>query len=156
MLPYGRQSITDADIAAVQEVLSGDWLTTGPYVESFEKQIGELAGVAEPAAVTGTIDVAWAHRNAVTQAGDLVDHEAASVAAPADVRYALRFLDANGSLLVEKLDIDGESASAVLAVADNSPVTMQLYALNPTGESWQRHVRQFVYTPPAGTTLPCC
>ncbi|TAA42930.1 hypothetical protein EAT51_04320 [Pseudoxanthomonas winnipegensis] len=111
-----------------------------------------VAGVAAPSVVSGEIGIVWAHRNALTQTGELVDHEAASIAAPADVRYALRFLDASGSLLVEKLDIAGESASAVLAVADNSTVTMQLYAINPAGESWQRHVRQFVYTPPAGTT----
>ena len=30
MLPYGRQSIAEEDIAAVSAVLRGDWLTTGP------------------------------------------------------------------------------------------------------------------------------
>lgn len=35
-IPYGRQSIDDADIAAVVEVLRGDWLTQGPAVERFE------------------------------------------------------------------------------------------------------------------------
>ena len=30
ILPYGRQSIDDADIAAVADVLRGDYLTTGP------------------------------------------------------------------------------------------------------------------------------
>ncbi|MCA3246895.1 MAG: UDP-4-amino-4,6-dideoxy-N-acetyl-beta-L-altrosamine transaminase [Azospirillum sp.] len=36
MLPYGRQYIDDADVAAVADVLRGDWLTTGPAVEAFE------------------------------------------------------------------------------------------------------------------------
>ncbi len=36
MIPYGRQSIDDDDIAAVVEVLKGDWLTQGPHVEEFE------------------------------------------------------------------------------------------------------------------------
>ena len=36
MLPYGRQSVDEADIAAVVEVLRGDWLTTGPKVAEFE------------------------------------------------------------------------------------------------------------------------
>ena len=44
MLPYGRQSITDEDIAAVTEVLRGDWLTTGPYVRDFEAAVSSLAG----------------------------------------------------------------------------------------------------------------
>ena len=35
-IPYGRQSIDEADIAAVVEVLRGDWLTQGPAIERFE------------------------------------------------------------------------------------------------------------------------
>ncbi len=37
LLPYGRQSIDDADIAAVVDVLRSDWLTTGPKVGEFEE-----------------------------------------------------------------------------------------------------------------------
>jgi len=37
LLPYGRQSISDADIQAVVEVLRSDWLTTGPKVGEFEE-----------------------------------------------------------------------------------------------------------------------
>ena len=36
VIPYGRQSIDDDDIAAVVAVLQGDWLTQGPAVEAFE------------------------------------------------------------------------------------------------------------------------
>ncbi len=36
MIPYGRQSVDEDDIAAVVEVLNGDWLTQGPHVEEFE------------------------------------------------------------------------------------------------------------------------
>lgn len=43
-LPYGRQSISAADVEAVAEVLRSDWLTTGPKVDEFERQVGELAG----------------------------------------------------------------------------------------------------------------
>lgn len=35
-LPYGRQSIDEGDIAAVVEVLRGEFLTTGPTVDAFE------------------------------------------------------------------------------------------------------------------------
>lgn len=35
-IPYGRQCIEDDDIAAVVEVLRGDWLTQGPAVGAFE------------------------------------------------------------------------------------------------------------------------
>jgi len=43
-LPYGRQSIDEDDIAAVAEVLRGDFLTTGPTVEAFEKALAEKVG----------------------------------------------------------------------------------------------------------------
>jgi UDP-4-amino-4,6-dideoxy-N-acetyl-beta-L-altrosamine transaminase len=35
-LPYGRHEIDEDDVAAVTQVLRGDWLTTGPAVEAFE------------------------------------------------------------------------------------------------------------------------
>jgi perosamine synthetase len=37
LLPYGRQTVTEADIEAVVEVLRSDWLTTGPKVAEFEE-----------------------------------------------------------------------------------------------------------------------
>lgn len=44
LLPYGRQSINEDDIAAVADVLRGDWLTTGPTVTAFEEAVGSLSG----------------------------------------------------------------------------------------------------------------
>jgi UDP-4-amino-4,6-dideoxy-N-acetyl-beta-L-altrosamine transaminase len=44
VLPYGRQSISEEDIAAVTAVLRGDWLTTGPAVTAFEEAVSALAG----------------------------------------------------------------------------------------------------------------
>ena len=43
-LPYAQQYIEDDDISAVVEVLRGDWLTTGPTVNSFEREIGKVVG----------------------------------------------------------------------------------------------------------------
>lgn len=43
-IPYGRQSIDDADRAAVDEVLRGDWLTQGPAVRAFEEAIAAACG----------------------------------------------------------------------------------------------------------------
>lgn len=37
VLPYGRQSIDEADIQAVVEVLRSEWLTTGPRIGEFEE-----------------------------------------------------------------------------------------------------------------------
>ena len=43
-LPYGRQYLDDDDIQAVVNVLRGDYLTTGPAVESFEKDVADYVG----------------------------------------------------------------------------------------------------------------
>lgn len=43
-LPYGRQWIDEADIAAVEQVLRGDWLTQGPSIGWFERSFAEKVG----------------------------------------------------------------------------------------------------------------
>jgi perosamine synthetase len=50
-LPYGRQSISEADIAAVCDVLRSDFLTTGPKVEEFEGTFAALVGAKHAVAV---------------------------------------------------------------------------------------------------------
>ena len=40
-IPYGRQSIDQADIDAVVEVLKSPWLTQGPTIERFESAMAE-------------------------------------------------------------------------------------------------------------------
>ncbi|HKM49256.1 MAG TPA: UDP-4-amino-4,6-dideoxy-N-acetyl-beta-L-altrosamine transaminase [Terriglobales bacterium] len=45
LLPYGRQSLDDADVQAVVEVLKSDWLTTGPKVGEFEERFAAWIGV---------------------------------------------------------------------------------------------------------------
>ena len=44
MLPYARQSITDEDVAAVTAALRSDWLTTGPRIPAFERELAAYAG----------------------------------------------------------------------------------------------------------------
>ena len=41
LLPYGRQTLTEEDVAAATEVLRSDWLTTGPKVADFEEAIAD-------------------------------------------------------------------------------------------------------------------
>jgi len=43
-LPYGRQSITESDIAAVVEVLRSPFLTQGPAVSAFEQAVAAKVG----------------------------------------------------------------------------------------------------------------
>jgi len=55
-IPYGRQDIDAADIAAVVGVLQSDWLTTGPAVERFERAVAGRCGAAHAVAVfNGTV-----------------------------------------------------------------------------------------------------
>lgn len=51
MIPYGRQSISEADIQAVIEVLQSDFLTQGPVVPRFEQAIAEYCGAQHAIAV---------------------------------------------------------------------------------------------------------
>jgi perosamine synthetase len=44
LLPYGRQSLDEADIRSVVEVLKSDWLTTGPKVDEFEERFAARVG----------------------------------------------------------------------------------------------------------------
>lgn len=44
MIPYGHQSISQADIDAVDEVLRSDWLTQGPAVPRFEGTVAQASG----------------------------------------------------------------------------------------------------------------
>ena len=50
-IPYGRQTITEADIAAVVEVLRSPFLTQGPVVPAFEQAIAAKVGARYGVAV---------------------------------------------------------------------------------------------------------
>jgi perosamine synthetase len=52
MIPYGRQSIDEDDIAAVVAQLKSDWLTQGPTVARFEAALGEYLGAKYVVAVS--------------------------------------------------------------------------------------------------------
>ena len=51
MIPYGRQDISQADIDVVVEVLRSDWLTQGPMIPRFEKEVAEYTGASHAVAV---------------------------------------------------------------------------------------------------------
>ena len=51
LIPYGRQSITEADIAAVVEVLRSPFLTQGPAVDAFEQAVAGKVGARHGVAV---------------------------------------------------------------------------------------------------------
>lgn len=51
MIPYGRQDISEEDIAAVVAVLKSDFLTQGPAVPAFEAAVAARVGAAHAVAV---------------------------------------------------------------------------------------------------------
>lgn len=52
MISYGRQSLNEADIRAVEVVLRSDFLTQGPVIERFEQRVAEYCGAKFAVAVT--------------------------------------------------------------------------------------------------------
>jgi dTDP-4-amino-4,6-dideoxygalactose transaminase len=54
MIPYGRHSIDEGDIAAVINALKSDWLTTGPKVEEFELALQNVVGAPCVVVSSGT------------------------------------------------------------------------------------------------------
>lgn len=70
-LPYGRQSVDEADIQAVVDVLRSDWLTTGPKVGEFEEAFAARVGAAHAVSFSsGTAALHGAAFAAGLKAGD--------------------------------------------------------------------------------------
>ena len=72
-IPYGRQSISQEDIAAVVDVMGTDWLTMGPVVSNFEAAVAKLAHTPGATAVSsGTSALHCAYAALGIGAGDEV------------------------------------------------------------------------------------
>lgn len=72
MIPYGRHSIDDDDIAAVVSALKSDWLTTGPLVEKFESALEKRTGAPCIVVSSGTAALHCAYAAIDLQPGDEV------------------------------------------------------------------------------------
>lgn len=71
MIPYGRQIIDAADIAAVTKTLKSDWLTQGPAVGAFEQALAKaVAGRYAVAVSSGTAALHLAYLAAGLKKGD--------------------------------------------------------------------------------------
>ncbi len=59
-IPYGRQHISEADIAAVVETLKHPYLTQGPKIKEFEEAFADYVGAKYAVAVAnGTAALHW-------------------------------------------------------------------------------------------------
>jgi perosamine synthetase len=117
VIPYGRQSVDDSDVAAVVEVLRGDWLTQGPHVEDFENAVAKRVGAEHAVAfANGTAALHAACAAAGLGAGDVVATSTLSFVASANcARYVgadVRLLDVDP----ETLNVDPEAVPRVDAL----------------------------------------
>lgn len=114
-IPYGRQAINDDDVAAVAEVLRGDWLTQGPSVTSFEQAVADFCEA--PYAVAFSSGTAALHAAAFAAGlgkGDELISSALTFSASANcaayVGATPRFADISG----ETLNVTAETVAARL------------------------------------------
>ncbi|MHB8985367.1 MAG: DegT/DnrJ/EryC1/StrS family aminotransferase, partial [Eubacteriales bacterium] len=89
-LPYGKQYVDRDDIRAVREALTSDWLTTGPKVEEFEKDLARRAGARYAVAMnSGTAALHAAYFAAGVGPGDEVVTSPVTFAATANAALFL-------------------------------------------------------------------
>lgn len=97
VIPYGHQSVTEDDIAAVVAVLRGDWLTQGPAIEVFEQRIAAYTGAADAVVFTsGTAALHAACFAAGLGPGDVVATSSLTFSASA---ACARYVGAEATLL---------------------------------------------------------
>lgn len=131
VLPYGRQSIDDADVAAVVAALRSSHLTTGPAVDAFEADLSAHAGGADVVAVSsGTAALHAAYAVAGLGPGDEVVTTpltfAATAAAALHLGARVRFADVDDATLALDLAAVADAISPATRV-----VTGVDYAGNP-------------------------
>lgn len=141
-LPYGRHSIDDADIAAVTEVLRGDWLTTGPTVEAFEADFAHATGANHAVAcANGTAALHLAALTLDLQPGEQVIVPSTTFAATANaVRYCggeiiFADVDPDTGLLTPETLAQAAAASEATKIRAVFPVHLngQCIAMNDIG-----------------------
>ncbi|MFZ4405411.1 MAG: UDP-4-amino-4,6-dideoxy-N-acetyl-beta-L-altrosamine transaminase [Pseudobdellovibrionaceae bacterium] len=139
IIPYGRQSLTDADKKAVLDVLEEDFLTQGPHVEKFEQSLSGFVGSTYAVAVTnGTAALHLAAMALGVQKGDKVLVTTNTFVASANcIRYCggeVEFVDIDPKnfcidldLLEEKINKAPAGTYKGLVVVDFAgwPVNMQ-------------------------------
>nr|WP_108871076.1 UDP-4-amino-4,6-dideoxy-N-acetyl-beta-L-altrosamine transaminase [Tessaracoccus timonensis] len=137
MLPYGRQSIDDADIEAVAEVLRGDWLTTGPYVARFEEALAEYTGAKRVVSCTsGTAALHMAYAAAGIGKGDevittpmtFVATASGALACGATVRFA--DIDETANIAPDAVEALVNSNTKVVAGVDYAGQPVEIDRLN--------------------------
>lgn len=137
MIPYGRQSVDEDDVAEVVEVLRGDWLTQGPHVVAFEERLREITGARHAIALSsGTAALHAAAAAARIGPGDLVATPALTFAASANcARYVgadVRFVDVDeGTWNLDTSAVPVEATALVAVHYAGLPVDLSTLSHRP-------------------------
>lgn len=108
-LPYGKQTLDEKDVQAVLETLRSDWLTTGPQVENFEKNLAEKSGARYAVAMnSGTAALHAAYFAVGVKPGDEVITSPITFAATANAALYLGARPVFADIRRDTLNIDPE------------------------------------------------
>lgn len=138
-LPYGSQWLDEDDIAAVVDVLRGNWLTTGPAVTRFEDGLNEACGTRHAVAVnSGTAALHAAYHAVGLGPGDELITSPLTFAATANAALYLgatvRFVDVTpdtGNLDPQKVADAMSANTRVIAPVDFGGHAADYEALRP-------------------------
>jgi perosamine synthetase len=115
-IPYGRQAIDEDDIAAVVDVLRGDWLTQGPAIADFEQAVADACDA--PFAVAFSSGTAALHAAAFAAGvgpGDELVSAAVSFAASANCGAYLGATPRFADISYDTLNVTGETMAKALS-----------------------------------------
>ncbi|MGZ4793251.1 MAG: UDP-4-amino-4,6-dideoxy-N-acetyl-beta-L-altrosamine transaminase [Ilumatobacteraceae bacterium] len=136
-IPYGRQAVDEADIAAVVEVLRGDWLTQGPTIERFEAAVAEYVGARHAVAYSsGTSALHGATAAAGLGPGDVVVTSPLTFMASAN---CARYVGATPALVdidpstwnLDLAQVDEDAAAVVVVHYAGLPVDLRRFPNRP-------------------------
>ena len=118
-IPYGRHSIDQDDIQAVEAVLRGDWLTCGSVVDAFEQKLCQVTNsLFAVSCSNGTTALHLAMLGLGIEAGDVVVVPAVTFLASAN---AARFVGAD----VVFADVDPDTGLMTAQTLENAIVNYQ-------------------------------
>lgn len=130
LLPYGRQSIDDDDIAAVVAALRSDWLTTGPRVPEFEGAFAKVVGARFAVAVSsGTAALHAAIAAADVGPGDEVVVGAMTFAASSNAALYLGAIPVFADVAAETLLVSPQEVERLIG-----PKTRAIVAIDYAGQ----------------------
>lgn len=128
-IPYGRQDINDADIAAVVATLKSDYLTQGPAVEKFEEALAEYLGAKHVIAVSnGTAGLHIAYLAAGVSKGDAVIVPAITFAATANAALYCGATPVFADIDLSTGSINPESVERAIKLAKAKGLTPKVLA----------------------------